>query len=489
MLVMLLILAALAPLPTPQAAQPQAVPNDFKLVAAYSPGFSKARPWVTTIHADGKAFQKAISGARGGEPSEKQFQLIKASLNSLLAKIKEAKFFELQKRYSGAVSDHATIYLEITLNNQTHRVSVYAWDKVTGPENIGEVNRFLSIWLEVLAIIPSPDPDRNEHYQAGVNGSGPKPPEHPKLREAVYAEFVKGRIALDANGKWLAWNGVDGSVRLRDIAVGKQAGIFELGEKDSSPCVAISPDGKALAAGHRNDKSVTIWDVASGKMAAAFVGHSGSVTSVAYSPNGKLIASGSADATIMLWDAATGKQIETIIGHHGAIRFLTFSADGKTLASGSVENYVRLWDIPTGNSLGFLEDMRHVAFSPDGRTLASSDGQMTDLDLVKPKKAKNKIKEKDRDSTVKLWETATRKHRATLEGHTKPVLCLAFSPDGKTLASAGVDERILLWNLATGKVREILPTPGNLTTYLAFSQDGTVLVSGAMRMILVWNVS
>ena len=165
-------------------------------------------------------------------------------------------------------------------------------------------------------------------------------------------------------------------------------------------------------------------------------GHSRSVMAVAFSPDGKTLASGS--DTIRLWDTATGTHQQTLEGHSRSVMVVAFSPDGKTLASGSDDNTIRLWDAATGTHQQTLEGHSHyvrvVAFSPDGKTLASGSW----------------------DNTIRLWDTATGTHQQTLEGHSDYIMVVAFSPDGKTLASGSDDNTIRLWDTATGTHQQTL---------------------------------
>ncbi|BDM74963.1 hypothetical protein HEK616_84500 (plasmid) [Streptomyces nigrescens] len=235
--------------------------------------------------------------------------------------------------------------------------------------------------------------------------------------------------------------------------------------------VAFSPDGRTLATGS-TDGRARLWDVATGRTRTGLEGHGGEVWSVAFSPDGRTLATGSKDGRARLWDVATGRTRRTLIGHTGQVNWVVFSPDGRTLATGSADNTAKLWDVATGKLRGTFTGHRDwiysVAFSPDGRTLATG----------------------SYDNTAKLWDVATRKPRATLKGHTKAVWAVKFSPDGHTLATGSADDTARLWDVATGRPRITLTGHRDAAWALAFSPDGHILATGSEdETVRLWDVA
>jgi RNA polymerase sigma factor (sigma-70 family) len=247
-------------------------------------------------------------------------------------------------------------------------------------------------------------------------------------------------IALSPDGKTLAIAADEGLIQLVDPATGRELRKLRESIRARVYGVTFSPDGRTLA-DYGDGGEVRLWDVATGKVTRRFPGAPRGVYRVAFSPDGTTLAAAAGDGPIALWDLATGKQIRVLAGHNDSVYALAFSPDGTLLASGSVrevEKSVRLWDVRTGKEVPHARDMNHpvvrerrssswgIAFSPDGRLLASG----------------------TEEGTAFLWEVATGRERRRFEGHTGMVTRLAFSPDGRVLASASADTSILLWDPA-----------------------------------------
>ncbi|KAI9811021.1 MAG: hypothetical protein M1832_001075, partial [Thelocarpon impressellum] len=277
-------------------------------------------------------------------------------------------------------------------------------------------------------------------------------------------------VAFSRDGRLLASASVDRTVRLWDAATGAPQSTLA-GHEGSVSAVAFSRDGRLLASAS-DDRTVRLWDAATGAPQSTLAGHEGWVWAVAFSQDGRLLASASDDRTVRLWDAATGAPQSTLAGHENSVSAVAFSRDSRLLASASDDRTVRLWDAATGaqqSTLAGYEDwVSAVAFSRDGRLLASASV----------------------DRTVRLWDAATGAPQSTLAGHEDCVRAVAFSRDGRLLASASDDWTVRLWDAATGAPQSTLAGHKDWVSAVAFSRDGRLLASASHdRTVRLWDAA
>ncbi len=237
---------------------------------------------------------------------------------------------------------------------------------------------------------------------------------------------------------------------------------------DAVGSVAFSPDGLMLASGSK-DKTIQIWDLATGKSIRTFPGDSSTIWSVAFDSNGTKLATGTGFWRVMLWDLKTGQVIRSL-DHTASVWSVALSPDGQLVASGSGDKTTKISDAATGSVIQNLPDhtdfVYSVAFTPDGKSLVSA----------------------SKDKTITIVDVATGRLLKTLQGHGEPVRSIAISPDGKTIVSGSYDESIKIWNLETGDLIRSIKGHSDDIVSVAISPDGKFIASGSKdKTIKIWD--
>ncbi|NQT85178.1 DUF1080 domain-containing protein, partial [bacterium] len=289
-------------------------------------------------------------------------------------------------------------------------------------------------------------------------------------------------VAFSPDGRLLASAARDHTIRLWDPATGRCLSFLR-GHIDSVEAVAFSPDGGAPpgggapppAAGGRlasasYDRTVRVWDVATGRCTHTLEGHRDHVVSVAFFPDGRRVASGSHDKTVKVWDLQTGRCVRTLPDHRGR-SYVAVAPDGGRVVSADGDGWVRIWDADTwALERTFFTRARHcwgIAISPDGARLATASD----------------------DPVVKLWDAATGSHIADLEASSGDRRSVCFSPDGRWVAAGGVRRTVHLWDAATHKHLRTLDVHSGEVGAIAFSPRGDRLVTASVDGTLrVWGL-
>ncbi len=259
-----------------------------------------------------------------------------------------------------------------------------------------------------------------------------------KVRAPLRSDDPMQCVAFSPDGKVLVTGGVEQHARLWYVATGK--GLGTLKHPDFVESLAYSADGHTLATGGF-DGTVRLWDCATWKQSSVWTNPDRhAVKGVAFSPDGKTLAAAS-EKIVVLWDVATGKPRHTLRGHREDIWSIAFSLDGKLLASGGADETVRLWDPATGKELAVRkahdEIVCAVAFHPSGRWLVT--GGIHHV---------GRPGEEENSGEIKVWDVATRRVVQTVAAHTLPTITVAFSLDGKTLAAGSCDKKLKLWDVS-----------------------------------------
>ncbi|MCX4903119.1 AAA family ATPase [Streptomyces sp. NBC_00878] len=273
----------------------------------------------------------------------------------------------------------------------------------------------------------------------------------PDASMLLAAEAFRQGLTTEARGALLSAQGQ------------RLAGVLP-GHRGSVTSAAFSPDGKLLATAAA-DRTVRLWDVSTRRRVAVLTGHRAAVASVASSPDGRHVATGGADGTVRLWNAAAHRVVAALTGNEGPVTAVAFSPDGKRLAVGSRDATIALWAPDTNSRLARLAGhgkgvdnggVLALAFSPDSRTLVSGGD----------------------DKTVRLWDTRKREALAVLEGHGNSVTTVAFAPSGASVASGGTDGAVKLWDVARRRLLSDVDSNPAQVRSVVFSPDSRLIAVG-----------
>jgi WD40 repeat protein len=283
-------------------------------------------------------------------------------------------------------------------------------------------------------------------------------------------------VAVSSNGQTLVSGSEDKTIKVWNLATGQLSRTLS-GHSDTVRAIALSSDGRILASGS-GDTTIKLWNMQTGELLRTLEGHSGPVWSIALSPDGQTLVSGSEDSTIKIWNLQTGDLQRILFGHSGRVFSVALSPDGQTIATGGTDKTIKLWNLQTGELRHTLEGhadaVRSIVFSPGGQQLASSSW----------------------DRTIKIWQPQTGQQLRTLEGQTTRMASIAYAPsagsansaDKPMLAGAGLDKTVKVWNLQTGKLLSDLSGHSDWVLSVATSPTGQTLISGSKdKTIKIWR--
>jgi WD40 repeat protein/serine/threonine protein kinase len=259
------------------------------------------------------------------------------------------------------------------------------------------------------------------------------------------------------------------TIKLWDVASGRQIRGWNAGVGTVST-LAFRPNGQLLASGHLGSPGeVRLWDPGSGQLLDTLSGHTDSVRTLAFSPDGATLVTAGSDFSVRLWDVQTGRCLHVLNGHTDTVRYVSFSPDGTRLATAGNDKIVNIWDFSSGRisaRIPWLEKIAGVCYSPDGERLATA----------------------DEHGLITLWDATTSSRVQTISSDEHELRCLVFSPDGEALATAGKGNNIQLWD--PGTAQELLTLEGHKAQMnsLAFSPDGSTLASCSHDgMVRLWR--
>lgn len=281
-----------------------------------------------------------------------------------------------------------------------------------------------------------------------------------------HTDEIKG-VAFSPDGRYGVSGGLDQTVRVWDLAAGKEERVLR-GHTKQVWDVAFLPNNRQVLSTSW-DTTARLWDVKNGNEIRRY-NHRLDVNGLAVARDGNTFLTGNDDHHVYLWDAHTGAELRRYPGHTNFVYAVAFSPDGRLIASGGVDKTVRVFERNTGQQIavfdGHNNSVTEVAFTPDGRYVLSAG-----------------------DGVIHQWEIATGKESRRFQGHSGLVPAMALSPDGRRLVTGGDDRTLRLWDVATGKELHKLEGHTDTVTSVAFSADGRRVLSGSLdRTVRLWGL-
>ena len=386
-----------------------------------------ARGWRAFLSADSTAPDDGVIGSQVVEEAAKT-----AILKELGAIQHEEGYLDMLKSRPKYLAKPLAVIRPFTTVPSDLRTApaadILAWYKEQGANTGTEVRRLQGLSLAVSSVAFSPDGER-----VLIASDRPEDSEG----------FIEERRP---------------TARLLDLRTGSELRTFHL---DYGASIVFLPDAQYIVASGDREKTLQLWDVASGKMVRKFEGHNKPVQSVACSPDGQHVLTGSSDATARLWSLDSGKEVRKFSGHAKDVSSVAFSPDGRHVLTGSWDRTARLWDVATGAEIrrfeGHTEGITSVGFSPDRRHVFTGSW----------------------DHSARLWDLNTGAEVRTFDRHADVVETLACSQDGQYLLTGSGDRTARLWNVATGKeVHQLLGHEDSVES-VAFSMNGRHILTGS----------
>jgi WD40 repeat protein/serine/threonine protein kinase len=431
--------------------------------------YAKDRPQSARELQDG-LMGKRRQAAAATRPNPLGLGQVKVPSSPASAATREMKRANLRWRIKAALGAGRMLLTIIALGAAIVGASIY-WNEIKiwlGPER--ETVRAPAPRVEDNAPAPTTPAETAPATVSKASLPGPDvvlgPPTALERTLNGHKDWVQA-IAFSADSRWLATASTDRTIKVWDVASGALLGTMR-GHEGSINALAYSPDGKWLASAS-DDGSVRLWDGYSGGHRAVLQGSTGSLFAAVFSPDGKLLASAGRDRTIFIWDVASGKRLAAMEGSKGDVFALAFTPDGKTLASAGADKMIRIWNPQRFEELselaGHKDPILSLVYSPDGRLLASGDA----------------------GKTLRVWDARTLLPvRPPSVGH--PMLALAYSPDSRWLAAGSSDGTVSLFDRDERAPSYTVNAHRDYVQSLAFSPDGQMLASGSRdRSARLWK--